>query len=173
MIKQRNFKMNQGIVNQGSDAGNLGADLSPQHEKSTRDELKKEFKFKELPQNLTSSDLEQLQILKFKLKNISNDAKENDFVKSLDEIIDFLEDDVMDNKKEIVLYVMHKLERFILKPKSGAVKKQLAVKILSKLFYNDENLTGLIIDSMMTNHKQIKMLGRLGLKLYRFFFNNK
>ena len=174
MIKQRNFKSTSHVISDiESNNQNLGTDIDVEAEKQTRKELSKEFKVKSLPENLTSSDLEQLQVLKFKLKNISNDAKEGDFINSLNEIIDFLEDDVMDNKKQIVLYVMHKIERFILKPKMGQVKKQLAIKVLSKLFYDDENLTGLFIDSLMVEHKQIKTLGRLALKLYRFFFNNK
>ena len=174
MIKQRNFKSSsQVIVDSDSSNQNLGTDMDVESVKQTRKELTKEFKVKTLPENLTSLDLEQLQVLKLKLKNISNDAKEGDFLNSLNEIIDFLEDDVIDNKKQIALYVMHKLERFILKPKMGQIKKQLAVKVLSKLFYDDENLTGLFIDSLMVEHKQIRTLGRLTLKLYRFFFSNK
>lgn len=174
MIRQRNFKSSSNVIADPDHSDLiLGTDVDAETEIQARKELTNEFKIKALPQNLTSSDLEQLQVLKYKLKNISNDAKEGDFIKSLNEVIDFLEDDVMDNKKQIVLYVMHKLERFILKPKMGQVKKQLAIKVLSRLFYNDENLTGLFIDSLMVEHKQIKTLGRIALRIYRFFLNSK
>ena len=63
---------------------------------------------------------------------------------------------------------MHKLERFILKPKMGQVKKQLSIRVLSKLFYNDENLTGLFFDSL-TSRRYGAMAFFTILFFYKFY----
>ncbi len=73
-----------------------------------------------------------------------------------------------DNLKEITLFVMWKLEKFILKRKAGEQKRSLAVGILKKFFHEDENLTGLYIDSLMKERVQIKTIRRLALKAWRY-----
>jgi hypothetical protein len=92
----------------------------------------------------------------------------------IDQVLNFLNhDDIKDNLREICLFVMWKLERLILKPKSGDVKRGLAVKILKRLFHDDEHICGLFIDSLMYDHKQIGRVGRFGLKVFRYFVKNE
>lgn len=74
-----------------------------------------------------------------------------------------------DSKKEIVIYVMEEIEKFLLQPKSGKEKKQMAINILKKMFYNDELVTGIAIDGLMSSLKQVGMVRRLFLKLFRYF----
>jgi hypothetical protein len=123
-----------------------------------------------IPRGLTSIDLEQLQILKTKLKNISSNLEEGDFISQVEEVLAFLDiEDILSSKKEIVLYVMFKLERFVLKRGAGQTKKALAIRLLSPIFHDDLQLTDTVVELCMGHHHQIKMWGRLSLKLYRFF----
>jgi hypothetical protein len=64
---------------------------------------------------------------------------------------------------------MMKLERFILKKGQGMLKRQIAIKVLAPLFDGNEATVGLYIDALMHQHVQIKTLGRLTLRAFRFF----
>jgi hypothetical protein len=131
------------------------------------------YKESQLPKNLSIHDLEQLQVLKEKLKTLSLDQKESAMNELLNDVIEYLDVDVENNKKEIVQYVMWKLERFVLKKGAGQDKRKMAVNILKRLFHNDANITGLYVDSLMHDHKQLKTLGRLGLRMWRYFVKNE
>lgn len=72
-------------------------------------------------------------------------------------------------KKEIVIYVMEEIEKFLLKPKSGSEKKQIAIAILKPMFHNDEVIAGIAIDGLMKFIKQVGVVRRLFLKAYRYF----
>jgi hypothetical protein len=85
-------------------------------------------------------------------------------------ILKFLDGDTMGQKKEIALFIMYKIERFLLKPGVGDQKLQLAIKLLSPLFGGDEDTTRTVIELCMKEHKQIGRVGRLGLKVYRYLF---
>jgi len=126
----------------------------------------------EINLNLDSHDIEQLQVLKLKLKNFDFNNKNEACLESLNQVIDYLDGDVTENIQEIVRFVMWKIERLILKKKSGETKKALAVRILKRLFHDDENLTSLFIESQMKNLKQIRTLKRTGLKLWRYFLKS-
>lgn len=126
-----------------------------------------------LPKSISHLDFDKLAILKTKLKSATASQKEAELRSVLLQVIDYLGDDLEAHKKELVLYVMFKVERFILKPKQGALKKQICVKVLSPLFDGNESTTGLYIDALMFQHKQIKTLGRIGLRIFRYFVKNE
>lgn len=71
-------------------------------------------------------------------------------------------------KKEIILYVLNDIEKFLLVKKSGPEKKFMAIKILKQLFYDNETLCGIAIDGLIQHVNQVGLLRRLGLKLYRY-----
>jgi hypothetical protein len=126
---------------------------------------------KRVPKGLSDGDLQQLLVLKSKLKGMSTQNKEVDFISHIEEVMAFLEgDSSIGQKKEICLYVMYKLERFLLKPKMGPQKLQLAVRLLKPLFGNDDDTTQTVIQLCMREHRQIGRIGRVTLRLYRFFF---
>jgi stress-induced morphogen len=124
--------------------------------------------------DIKQSDVNQLEILQHRLKDVrhlNRDKAVNDLI---DQVLNFLnQDDIKNNLREICLFVMWKLERIILKPKAGDVKRSLAVKILKRLFHDDENICGLFIDSLMHDHKQVGKIKRLGLKVFRYFVKNE
>ena len=123
---------------------------------------------KEIPQ-LSWDDLEKLTLLKDKLKTMSVQQKEKELCDLMASVIDYLDEDIEKDKKQVVLFVMYKLERYLLRPKSGPTKLAMAVNILKPLFHNDENNTELFINAMMHEHKQVKTLGRVFLRAWRYF----
>lgn len=123
-----------------------------------------------LPRGLSAADTAQLMVLKTKLKGLSRAQKECDFVGDMEQILKFLDGDTMGQKKEIALFIMYKIERFLLKGQSGPHKLALATKLLSPLFGGDVDTTRTVIELCMREHKQIKRVGRLCLKLYRYLF---
>jgi hypothetical protein len=123
---------------------------------------------------MSQYDVNQLEILQLRLKDVrhlNRDKAVNDLI---DQVLNFLnQDDIKNNLRQICLFVMWKLERIILKPKAGDVKRSLAVKILKRLFHDDEHICGLFIDSLMHDHKQVGKIRRLGLKVFRYFVKNE
>lgn len=124
----------------------------------------------ELPPKMSHLDFDKLTVLKSKVKRYNAQQKEAELKAVLVQVIAYLGDELEANKKELVLYVMMKLERFILKPKQGALKKSIAVKVLAPLFDDNEMTVGLYVDALMHEHIQIKTIGRLALRAFRFFF---
>jgi hypothetical protein len=123
---------------------------------------------------LQQCDVDQLAILQLRMKDVRHSNRDKAVNELIDQVLNFLNhDDIKDNLREICLFVMWKLERLILKPKSGDVKRGLAVKILKRLFHDDEHICGLFIDSLMHDHKQIGKFGRVGLKVFRYFVKNE
>jgi hypothetical protein len=126
------------------------------------------------PLQLQQCDVDQLAILQLRMKDVRHSNRDKAVNELIDQVLNFLNhDDIKDNLREICLFVMWKLERLILKPKSGDVKRGLAVKILKRLFHDDEHICGLFIDSLMYDHKQIGRVGRFGLKVFRYFVKNE
>lgn len=121
----------------------------------------------ETPPELSSEDIEQLKNFKLKIKNYKHNNNNNDINNYKSGIFGNLDGDVTKNLKEVVLFVMRKLERF---KSSGAQKRNLAVNILKSLFHDDDNITGLYIDSLMKEFKQVKT--RITLKIWRYFVEN-
>jgi ABC-type protease/lipase transport system fused ATPase/permease subunit len=80
---------------------------------------------------LFTYDVQQLTLLKTKLKGITRKQQEGDFICDMQQILDFLQSNTLGQKKDVVLFIMYKIERFLLKPKTGPQKLQLAVKLLS------------------------------------------
>jgi hypothetical protein len=123
---------------------------------------------------LQQCDVDQLAILQLRMKDVRHTNRDKAVNDLIDQVLNFLnQDDIKNNLREICLFVMWKLERLILKPKSGDVKRSLAVKILKRLFHDDEHICGLFIDSLMHDHKQVGRLGRVSLKVFRYFVKNE
>lgn len=116
-------------------------------------------------------DINRLPSLKVLLKEYKTNEMNQQLNEAMDKIIKLeqLGIPTEDSKKEIIVYVMEEIEKFLLKPKSGREKKQMAINILKKMFYNDELVTGIAIDGLMSSLKQVGMLRRLVLKLFRYF----
>ena len=116
-------------------------------------------------------DINRLPSLKVLLKQYKTDEMNQQLNDAMAKIIQLEELGLPteEGKKEIVIYVMQEIERFLLKPKSGKEKKQMAVKILKKMFYNDELATGIVVDGLMKSLTQVGLLRRLILKLFRYF----
>ena len=146
--------------------------IPSEYKLNVKEEESKEDEIKEFPK-IDIRDLERLSSLKTKLKSMSSLQKEKEMLALLNSIIDYLDDGNEIDKKEIVLFVMYKMERFILKRKAGNEKLKLATNILKPLFHNDEYNTALYIQALMHEHKQIKMWGRIGLRLWRYFVKNE
>jgi hypothetical protein len=127
----------------------------------------------ELPPKLSHLDFDKLTVLKSKVKRHSARQKEEELKAVLAQVIEYLGDELEANKKELVLYVMMKLERFILKKGQGPLKKSIAVKVLAPLFDGNEATVGLYVDALMSQHVQIKTVGRLALRAFRFFFSKE
>lgn len=126
------------------------------------------------PLQLQQCDVDQLAILQLRMKDVRHSNRDKAVNELIDQVLNFLNhDDIKDNLREICLFVMWKLERLILKPKAGDVKRGLAVKILKRLFHDDEHICGLFVDSLMHDHKQVGRLGRAGLKVFRYFVKNE
>ena len=125
-----------------------------------------------LPPKLTPLDFDKLTVLKSKFKNAVASEKESELKDVLLQVMEYLGDDLEAHKKEVCLYVMWKIERFILKPKEGPLKRSICTKVLAPLFHNSEVDVGLYIDALMHEHKQIKTLGRMALRVFRYFTKN-
>ena len=112
--------------------------------------------------------------MKSKFKDAIASEKESELKDVLTQVMEYLGEDLeVHNKKEVCLYVMWKIERFILKPKEGALKRSICVKVLAPLFHGSEYDVGLYIDALMHEHKQIKTLGRMALRFFRYFTKNE
>lgn len=107
-------------------------------------------------------------VLSLKLRKYSND-----FQTSLEQVLNLYPVEQLKYSSHLVSFVMHEVERFILKPKSGTVKRQLVINCVKKYFDNNEEIVNLVIDLLFKDLKQIKFIKRQFFKLCRFFFNRK
>jgi hypothetical protein len=107
-------------------------------------------------------------ILSMKLRNYSKDFKDN-----LEAVLELYPDDQLKYSSSLVAFVMHEVERFLLKPKQGNTKKSLVIDCCKKYFNGDEELVSVVIDLLFKDLKQIRFIKRQGLKLLRFFSNLK
>lgn len=116
-------------------------------------------------------DFAKLPSLKVLLKNFKSNELVKDMKEKMSSIVsleDLEQEPTEAIKKEILLYVMNQIEEFILEPKAGAKKKAMAIEILKSMFHNDEVITGLMIDSLITGIRQVKLFRRLYLKFRRY-----
>jgi hypothetical protein len=115
-------------------------------------------------------DIDRLPSLKVLLKEYKTNEMNEQLNEAMSKIIQLekLGIPTEESKKEIVVYVMEEIEKFLLKPKSGREKKQMAVNILKKMFYDDELICGIAIDGLMVSLRQVGTIRRLVLKLFRY-----
>ena len=107
-------------------------------------------------------------VLSLKLRKYSNDFK-----LSLEQVLNLYPIEQLKYSSHLVHFVMHEVERYILKAKSGIVKRQLVIDCVKKYFDENENIVGVVIDLLFKDLKQVKLIGRQLLKLCRFFLNHK
>jgi hypothetical protein len=107
-------------------------------------------------------------VLSIKLRNYSKDFKDN-----LESVLELYPDDQLKYSSKLVEFVMHEVERHILKPKQGIAKKSLVIDCCKKYFNDDPELVSVVIDLLFKELKQVKFIKRQGLKLCRFFLNLK
>ena len=149
---------------------NLPSEPMPEEYKTIRKQQDEQV---ELPATLSHLDFDKLSVLKSKVKSHNARQKEEELKAVLSQVIQYLGEDIESNKKELVLYIMMKLERFILKKGQGLLKRSIAIKVLAPLFDGNEATVGLYIDALMHQHVQIKTAGRLVLKAWRFFLKTE
>jgi hypothetical protein len=105
-------------------------------------------------------------VLSIKLRNYSKDFKDN-----LESVLELYPDDQLKYSSKLVAFVMHEVERFVLKPKQGVAKRSLVIDCCKKYFNDDPELVSVVIDLLFKELKQIRFIKRQGLKLCRFFLN--
>ena len=103
-------------------------------------------------------------VLSLKLRKYSSDFKN-----SLEQVLNLYPIDQLHYSSHLVSFVMHEVERFILKPKSGKSKKELVISCVKKYFDDNEDVVNVVIDLLFKDLKQVKFIGRQILKLVRFF----
>jgi hypothetical protein len=123
---------------------------------------------RDIPINRYSSKLDGLdaKLLSLKLKKYSDDFKE-----SLDQVLALYSDDQLKYSPKLVAFVMHEVERYLLKPKSGATKRALVLDCCRKYFDNNDEMVNVVIDLLFKDLKQVKYVGRQLLKVARFFLS--
>ncbi len=116
-------------------------------------------------------DLKRLPSLKGLLKDFMKKEKLMQLLEAMNHVLEIEELDVPTEsmKKEIVVYVMDEIEKFVLKPKAGAEKKAMAINVLKVLFHDDEIITGITIDGLIKGVRQVGLIRRLALKTFRYF----
>lgn len=116
-------------------------------------------------------DLNRLPSLKLLMKDFIKKEKLTQLIDAMNHVMDIEElgGKSESMKKEIVIYVMEEIEKFVLKPKAGSEKKEMAVNVLKVLFHNDEIITGITIDGLIKRIRQVGLIRRLALKTYRYF----
>lgn len=116
-------------------------------------------------------DLNRLPSLKLLLKDLKAnellDSLHNSMLHVLDiEKVSKQESEVL--KTELIIYVLNEVEKFVLKRNSGNEKKQMSIRILKQLFYDNEILCGIAIDGLIQHITQVGFVRRLSLRFYRY-----
>ena len=116
-------------------------------------------------------DLTRLPSLKLLLKDLKAKEMLEELNNSMNHVlnIEAVGGNTESMKKEIIIYIMEEIEKFLLKPKSGSEKKSMAIEILKKLFHNDVIATGIVIDGLMPKLRQVGLIRRLFYKACRYF----
>jgi hypothetical protein len=116
-------------------------------------------------------DLNRLPSLKALLKDVHAKELLDSLSDSMNHImqIELVGGNTESMKREIVVYVLEEIEKFVLKPSAGSEKKQLAVAILKKIFHDDEVIAGIAVDELVKHIRQVGRIRRICLKVYRYF----
>ena len=107
-------------------------------------------------------------VLSLKLRKYSDDFKN-----SLDQVLNLYPLEQLKYSSHLVAFVMHEVERFILKPKAGESKRKLVISCVKKYFDDNDDMVNVVIDLLFKDLKQIKFIGRQILKIARFFLKVK
>mmetsp|Transcript_4438 Transcript_4438/g.4460 ORF Transcript_4438/g.4460 Transcript_4438/m.4460 type:complete len:157 (-) Transcript_4438:1139-1609(-) len=123
---------------------------------------------KTIPLIRYSSKLEGLdeRILSLKLSNYSKDFKDD-----IEQVLQLYPRDQLKYSSKLVAFIMHEVERYILKPKSGVAKRALVINCCKKYFDDNDDVVGVVIDLLFKELKQVKFITRNLLKVVRFFLN--
>jgi phosphoglucomutase len=116
-------------------------------------------------------DLNRLPSLKALLKDVHAKELLESLSDSMNHImqIELVGGNTESMKREIVIYVLEEIEKFVLKPSAGSEKKRLAVEILKKVFHDDEVIAGIAVDELVKSIRQVGRVRRICLKVYRYF----
>ncbi len=146
---------------------NVPMPSEPVPEEYSKGRLKREKSVKDFE----DLDLRRLPSLKFLMKDFMKKEKLVQLVQAMNHVLEIEELGVPNEamKKEIVIYVMEEIEKFVLKPKAGSEKKAMAVDVLKVIFHNDEVITGITIDGLIKGIRQVGLIRRLALKTFRYF----
>jgi|GEM_PF-4572652 len=146
---------------------NIQSNINPEQ---TTNEEEKINEIQDVPLVRFNSKLDGLdeKVLLIKLRKYSKNFKA-----SLDQVLTLYPIDQLKYSSHLVGFVMHEVERFLLKPKSGQAKRDLVINCVKKYFDDNEHMVGVVIDLLMPNLKQVKFIGRQFLKVVRFFSNRK
>lgn len=117
-----------------------------------------------------SSKLEGLdeKVLSLKLSNYSKDFKQ-----SLEQVLSLYPESELKYSSKLVAFVMHEVERYILKPKAGEAKRALVVDCCRKYFDFNDGMVGVVIDLLFKELSQVKFISRQLLKFARFFLKSQ
>ena len=117
---------------------------------STSDDIVDDNDRKAIPIIRYSSKLNELdeldeldqKVLSLKISNYSKDFK-----CELEKVLALYLDEELKYSSKVVAFVIHEVERFILKPKSGTVKRSLVIDCCKKYFNNNDiEIVGVVID---------------------------
>jgi hypothetical protein len=111
--------------------------------------------------------------LESKLKLLKLGNYKTQFIAEIQNVLSLYEDDELKYNYQFVEFIMCEVEKFLLKKKSGHIKKQIVVEICKRYFNNDEKLVEMVIDLVFHKIPQVKFLKRQGLKIIRFFLKVK
>lgn len=131
------------------------------------DSNKAPFIKKDIP--ITQLNTSNLSDLDQKLQQMKIVNQSYDFKEQMDQILSLYDDSELHYSDKLVLYVMGECEKYILKPKSRASKKQLVIECCKAYFNDDPELVEMVINLVFKKLKQVKFIRRSFIKVMRFF----
>jgi hypothetical protein len=129
------------------------------------------YQVKEIPGRLSFTNTKKIPGLDNKLMDMSVTNDKAKFYEKITKVLELYDVDQLHISYDLVVFVMNEIERFILQPKRGAEKKELAVRILLRFFNDNQDFTESIIELAMRDLKKVGMLGRMFRRTYRSLYH--
>jgi hypothetical protein len=121
---------------------------------------------------VSNDDINILPALKNKLKNKKVCDSNHEIINFLDSVITYVESEDC-SIYELTFFVCRKLERTLMKRKTGAQKKELAIKIVKHLFSNNEKVAGEFIELVLKDVPQVHFFRCNFIKFFNLFAKNE
>lgn len=118
--------------------------------------------------DISRFDVSKLDSLNSKLNNIKQSNKSNDFIEQINHVLDLFDVNDLKYSYEIVFFVMTECEKFLLVSKGGDQKNEIVVDVCKRFFNDDPALVRLVIGLLMHRLPQVKMIGRIVRRVYRW-----